>query len=62
MTTLFLKPKNGARVLNPDQRPPRPLPEAGARVNDNLYWRRKISEGAVEIFNPSKPARKAKEA
>ena len=61
MTTLFLKPKNGARVLDPDQRPPRPLPETGTRVNDNLYWRRRISEGVVEISNPPKPAKKAKD-
>lgn len=50
MTTLFLKPKKGARVLDPDQSPPRPLPESGARVTDSLYWRRKIAEGVVEIF------------
>ena len=52
MTTIFLKPKAGARVMNPDQNPPQPLPPGGLRVDDSQYWRRRIQEGVVEITTP----------
>lgn len=54
MDYLYLKPKKGARVLNPDQSPPRPLPENGLRVANSLYWQRRLQEGVVELCNPPK--------
>lgn len=61
MNTLFLKPLGTARVLNPDQNPPQPLPVNGLRVVDSLYWRRKLAEGVVEEASPKTAAKKAKE-
>lgn len=60
--SIYLKPTKGARVLNPDARPPQPLPDQGLRVPDTLYWQRKLLEGAVELVLPPKANnRKAKE-
>jgi len=60
--TLFLAPKQGLRVLNPDQNPPVPLPSGGALVNASTYWQRRIADGDVTvIIPPSKPKAAPKE-
>lgn len=56
MKTIFIKPVGKARVLNPDQCPPRPLPEKGLKVLDSQYWRRRLAEGVVELAAADQPA------
>ncbi|UQZ91223.1 DUF2635 domain-containing protein [Deltaproteobacteria bacterium Smac51] len=58
---MFLKPKAGQRVLDPNQNPPQPLPEGGRKVADSAYWQRRLTEGVVEIVSETKPAKKSKE-
>jgi hypothetical protein len=47
---MFVKPRNGLRVLRPDSR--RPLPAEGAEVADDFYWNRRIAHGDVEVAEP----------
>lgn len=62
MSTIIIKPVKGARVLDPDQIPPRPLPAEGAKVRDCLYWRRRLAEGVVEQVSVKAAGKKNKEA
>ena len=48
----FVKPANGKRPVYP--RSQRRLPPEGAWVNFDLYWLRRVKEGAAEISNPPK--------
>lgn len=49
MKMLYLRPVNGARVLDPDAVPvPAPLPVEGKRVADKPYWRRRLKAKEVE--------------
>ena len=47
---MFVKPKNGLSVRCPVKG--LPLPAAGAEVPDNIFWRRRITDGDVEVVEP----------
>lgn len=51
MTTLTLKPADGARVRHPDGTV---LDPAGATVADNTYWRRRIADRDVTLTTTPK--------
>jgi hypothetical protein len=45
---MFVKPREGLRVLRPDTK--RPLPPEGIEVSDNdRYWTRRAAQGDVEV-------------
>ncbi|WPU24999.1 DUF2635 domain-containing protein [Cedecea neteri] len=44
---MFVKPKDGVSVRNPVKGSP--LPQSGAEVPDNTFWRRRLSDGDVSI-------------
>lgn len=63
----FLVPANGRRVLDPQTG--RPLPAAGAWVEQSSYWVRRVAEGDVVDKTPQQssspvaaPARAPKKA
>lgn len=64
MKIVHLKPAEGVRVLDPGTMPPSPLPPEGKRVGLDIYWRRRLHDGDVELVKtgaaPSKPATKTK--
>lgn len=45
---LYLRPVNGARVLDPATEPPTALPVEGRKVEDTPYWRRRLRAKEVE--------------
>lgn len=54
---MFVKPKNGLRVRDPVKGSA--LPENGADVPDNTFWRRRISDGDVSVVKSADaPAKK----
>lgn len=46
---MFVKPKDGISVRCPVKGSP--LPVDGAEVPDNVFWRRRINDGDVEIVS-----------
>lgn len=48
---MFLKPKAGLIVPNPDNKS-KPLLQAGQDVTYSDYWRRRIKDGDVEKAKP----------
>lgn len=58
INSLFIKPVNGARVLNPHTSPPSPLPAEGLRVANSSYWQRRLADGVVELAAPAKKSKK----
>ncbi|NIG74035.1 DUF2635 domain-containing protein [Klebsiella sp. Ap-873] len=44
---MFVKPKDGVSVRDPVKGSP--LPQYGAEVPDNTFWRRRLSDGDVSI-------------
>lgn len=52
---VVVKPKDGLRVKDPATR--RDLPAAGAEVELDTYWRRRLSDGDVVEVKPAAPAR-----
>lgn len=42
---MFVRPNNGLRVRDPVKGSP--LPESGAEVPDNTFWRRRLQDGDV---------------
>lgn len=56
MNTIFVKPKGGARVRNPDSPTKAPLPPDGATVPRNSYWLRKLATNEVEEVKPQAAA------
>lgn len=56
--TLFLKPRRGLVVRDPDTAAV--LPEGGARVPDSRYWRRRLASGDVERSRPAPKPRASK--
>lgn len=55
---MFVKPKDGLRVRDPVKGSA--LPENGADVPDNTFWRRRISDGDVSVVKPSATSAKKK--
>jgi hypothetical protein len=51
--TKFVKPLKDLLVRMPDTMTP--LPEDGAEVEWNTYWRRRVRDGSVEIVPTSGP-------
>lgn len=49
---MFVKPNNGLRVRDPVKGSP--LPESGAEVPDNTFWRRRLRDG--DVVTAEKPA------
>jgi hypothetical protein len=46
---MFVKPREGMRVLRPNKRP---LPPEGAEVfGDEMYWERFRSRGDIEVVD-----------
>jgi len=52
MGQVYVKPVNGALVRNPKSM--QILPEAGAYVEYNSFWRRRVKDGSVVISKPEK--------
>jgi hypothetical protein len=49
---MFVKPKEGVRVLVPGAK--RMMPESGMEVSDtDLYWARRLVQGDVEAVEPA---------
>lgn len=48
--TIFLVPKAGLLVLNPDTG--KPLAAGGERLPKTVYWRRRLLEGSVSEGQP----------
>lgn len=46
---MFVKPNNGLSVRCPVKGSP--LPENGADVPDNIFWRRRLSDGDVVLVS-----------
>ena len=49
---VYVVPKEGLRVLDPDKKPPAPLPAVGAWVPWNGYWCKCVLDGDVERTDP----------
>jgi hypothetical protein len=49
MKIVFVKPKPGRRVINPDLAPPAILAREGAKVIKSLYWLRRLADGDIEL-------------
>lgn len=47
MAKIFVKPKEGLRVLNPATK--LPIPDEGMVVNSHLYWTRRQLDGDITI-------------
>lgn len=47
MTSIFVIPKDGKRVI--DNMTRRPLPESGIEVQDNPYWQRRLRDGDIVL-------------
>lgn len=54
MTMIFVKPKPGLQVRNPDTGYS-PLPEGGVDVIDSPYWRQHERQGSIEIVAQPTP-------
>ena len=52
MKTVFVKPKKGLVVRDPDNL--EILPESGANVMLSTYWRRRLAAGDVETASKTK--------
>lgn len=57
MNTLNLKPAAGLKVIDPDTR--KALPEDGDQVRESSYWHRRLADGDVVAFTPSKKIKRA---
>lgn len=44
---MFLKPKKGLRVINPETK--KPISEEGEEIALSTYWRKRIAEGDFEL-------------
>ncbi len=47
---MFVKPKSGLKVRDPQTRAF--LPEAGAEAPQSLYWTRRVRDGDVVVSSP----------
>lgn len=50
---MFLKPKNGKKI--PDPQRGDMLPETGRNIDINQYWQRRLNDDDVEEVKPDKP-------
>lgn len=60
MNTLNLKPAAGLKVIDPETR--KALPEKGDQVRDSSYWHRRLADGDVVAFTPSKKIKSRSES
>ena len=56
MRKIFLKPCAGLKV--PDPETGRPLPESGAEILMNPYWKRRLRDKSVAVQEKPLPAKK----
>ncbi len=52
--TIYVKPKKGLIVPDPDRRDE--LPPEGREVQDSVYWRRRLNDGDVVFVEKKKEA------